>query len=218
MDKLENYIKILSTKMKVYFDGDATGHSIDHLERTMKYALKLQEKEGGDRVVVGIAAYIHDVHRIMGTQQGRYVSPKESLPVVENFLKDLNLSSKRINHILHAVEHHEEYSFGQEKVAVDDIESKIVQDADNLDAIGAVGLVRTIKYCIAHNIPIYDPNIPLYRNEYSESIGDKSSIHHIYNKLIRLGKNMNTKTAKDIAKQKTKLLKDFVKMYIDEVS
>lgn len=216
MDKLENIIEKLREKVGNYFNKDSSGHSIDHLERTMRYALYLQSKEGGDRLVVGISAFIHDIHRIMGTEQQRFVSPKESLPIVEEFLKDIEITNEQKKHILSAIEHHEEYAFGSKGVNVTDIESLILQDADNLDAIGAVGLVRTIKYSIAHNIAEYDPNVPLYQNKFDESKEDASTIHHINNKLLRLGKNMNTKTARELAKKKIKLMKDFMNMFIQE--
>ena len=95
-----------------------------------------------------------------------------------------------------------------------DILSEI--DADNLDAIGAVGLVRTYQYGFAHNVKGYDPSVPLYHNKYEEGMVDASTIHHIHNKLLRLGEYMNTKTAKKLAKKKIKLMKNFIDMYISE--
>ena len=186
----------LRKKVEVYFTKDASGHNIDHLERTLNYALFLQSKEGGDEVVVAISAFIHDIHRILGLEQNRFVSPKESLPVVEEFLKDLDITNEQKQHILYAIEHHEEYSFGQGGVQVKDIESKILQDADNLDAIGAIGIVRNFKYGFAHGLPDYISSVPLYQNEFTESKNDISTIHHMNNKLLRLGQYMNTKTAK----------------------
>ena len=209
------YIDKLRGKIQDYFKKDASGHSIDHLERTLNFALYLQSKEGGDVVVVGISAFIHDIHRIMSNEQNRFVAPKESLPVVEKFLEELDITFDQKQHILYSIEHHEEYSFS-DGVKVTDIESKILQDADNLDAIGAMGVIRCFKYGIAHNVIDYDPTVPLYQNKYREEDVDASSIHHINNKLLRLGKFMNTKTAKKIAKKKTKLMKDFIEMYIDE--
>ena len=208
----------LREKIEAYFSNDASGHNIDHLDRTLNYALYLQSKEGGDIVVVAISAFVHDIHRILGAETGRFVSPKESLPVVKNFLDEINITDKQKEHILHAVEHHEEYGFGKDGVNVDDIESKILQDADNLDAIGAMGIVRTFKYGTAHSVVDYDPTVPLYQNAYDESKGDASTIHHINNKLLRLGENMNTKTAKELAKKKTALMKEFMEMYISEVT
>ena len=217
MEKLNKIINQLREKVENYFNKDASGHNIDHLERTLNYAVYLQSQERGDLLVIGIAAFIHDIHRIMGAEQNRFVSPKESMPVVEEIIKDLDISSEQKQRILYAIEHHEEYSFG-DGVSVNDIESKILQDADNLDAIGAIGIVRTFKYGMAHNVLDYDPNVPLYQNEYNESKEDASTIHHINNKLLRLGDNMNTLSAKKLAKEKTKLMKDFMDMYISEVT
>jgi len=216
MEKVTEIINQLREKIQQYFNKDASGHNIDHLERTLNYALYLQSKEGGDKIVIGISAFIHDVHRILGSQENRFVTPKESLPVVKTFIQDLDITEEQKEHILFAIEHHEEYAFGKEKVAVTDIESKILQDADNLDAIGAIGIVRTFKYGFSKNIKEYDPNIELYHDQFSESKNDPSTIHHIYNKLLRLGDNMNTVTAKELAKKKTQLMKDFMYAYINE--
>ncbi|MDE6583506.1 MAG: HD domain-containing protein [Clostridia bacterium] len=218
MKQVNDLISQLREKIKVYFEKDASGHNVDHLERTLNYALYLQSKEGGDLVVVALSAYIHDIHRILSVERERFVSPKESLPVCESFLKGLNITEKQKQHILHAIEHHEEYAFGKDKIQIDDIESKILQDADNLDAIGAIGIVRTLKYGIARNRLVYDPTVPLYQNDYTESKEDISTIHHIYNKLLRLGEYMNTKTARQLAEKKTQLMKDFIEMYIKETT
>lgn len=216
MEKLNMLIEQLRKKVDSYFKQDVTGHNIDHLERTLKYALYLQSKEGGDAIVIGISAFIHDIHRILGAKLNRFVPPKESLSVVEEFINDLDISKTQKEHILFAIEHHEEYGFGKEKTSVSDIESLILQDADNLDATGAMGIVRSFKYGIAHNMKDYDPTVDLYRNDFSEGQNDASTIHHIYNKLLRLGDYMNTKTARELAYKKTKLMEQFLNLYIEE--
>jgi uncharacterized protein len=214
---LNDRIEKLKVRLKDYFKTDKSGHNIEHLIRTMNNALYLQSKEGGDKTIIAVSAIVHDVHRILSIKEKKFVSPKESLEYVKAFIVDLGLTDEQINHILHCVEHHEEYNFGSDKVLVNDIESLILQDADNLDAIGAIGVGRTFAYGSAHGVTDYDENIPLYRNDYSESKDDDAStIHHIYNKLMRLGKYMNTETAKKIAKDRTKFLEDFIDRYIDE--
>ena len=120
----------------------------------------------------------------------------------------------QIDKICYCIEYHEEYNWNGNNV--DDLNTLILQDADNLDAIGAIGIIRNFKYGIAHNIIDFDPNIPLYQNEYNESKEDASTIHHMNNKLLRLGKYMNTKTAKKLAKSKTKLMQDFMHIFIQE--
>lgn len=216
MNNLENIIERLNEKIKTYFREENTGHNIDHLNRVLKYALYLQKYEGGDEIVIGVSAFIHDVHRIMTAECRKYVSPKDSIPKVKEFIDDLDLTEKQKEHILYAVEHHEEYSFGKENVSVKDIESLILQDADNLDMCGAMGIVRAFKYGFQNQMKDYDPNIALYYDKFSESKNDASTIHHIYNKLLRLADNMNTATAKKIANEKKKLLESFLENYISE--
>ncbi len=217
MQNLTNIIKNLEVKIAEYFKNDATGHNIDHLHRVLNYALHLQSKEGGDIIVVAVSAFIHDIHRIMSNAENRYVSPKESLPIVAKFIENLDITDNQNQHILYAVEHHEEYAWEKGGVTVADIESKILQDADNLDAIGVMGVIRAFKYGNEHGRVDYDPNTPLYTNEFSESgPDDASTIHHIYNKLMRLGQNMNTESAKKLAQQKTDFMKSFIDLYINE--
>ena len=86
MDRVNELIESLRVKVSEYFSSDASGHSIDHLERVLKYALYLQSKEGGDIVVIAIASFVHDVHRIMQNETGKFVSPKDSLPKVKEIL------------------------------------------------------------------------------------------------------------------------------------
>ncbi len=215
-ERLNKNIAILREKLKDQYNADKTGHTADHLERTLAYALNIAQKEGGNIVVIGVSAYVHDVHRIMGAELGRFCAPAESLDRVAQIIADLDLTKEERVHILYAVEHHEEYSFGKEKVTVSDIESKILQDADNLDATGAIAIIRSFRYGLAHGMPDYDPTVNFYQNEYSESVNDKSTLHHLYNKSLRIGDFMHTQTAKEIAKEKMKLIKDFIDLYVKE--
>lgn len=216
MHNLKEIINNLQVKLEIYFSGENTGHNIDHLKRVLSYALFLQKTEGGDEIVIGVSAFIHDIHRIMTQEYKRYVSPKESLPKVKEFIDDLNITEEQKEHILYAVEHHEEYGFGKEKTSVSDIESLILQDADNLDMCGAMGIVRSFKYGFQNGMLDYDPNVDLYYDEFSESKNDASTIHHIYNKLLRLADNMNTRTAREIASKKKKLMQEFLDNYLEE--
>ena len=87
---LEEYIEKLRPFVIELFKNDSTGHDISHLERTMKTAVYLCEKEGGDRIIVGISAFLHDVHRIMQNETGDFVSPKDSLDTVKIYYLMLN--------------------------------------------------------------------------------------------------------------------------------
>ena len=213
---LEEYIEKLRPFVIELFKNDSTGHDISHLERTMKTAVYLCEKEGGDRIIVGISAFLHDVHRIMQNETGEFVSPKDSLDTVKNILSNVELTKEQVDKICYCIEYHEQYNWNGNNV--DDLNALILQDADNLDAIGAMGISRTFSYNGAYNLKMYDEKIPLNENsDYEESNGnDVSAIHHFYHKLFKLGDNMNTKTAKELAKRRVEFMKEFVKEFLDE--
>lgn len=213
---LENYIEKLKPYVIDLFKRDSSGHDISHLIRTMNTALYLQEKEGGDRIIIGIAAFLHDVHRIMQNESGKFVSPKDSLEKVKEILSHIDLTDEQVNKICYAIEQHEEYNWNGKNV--DDINTLILQDADNTDAIGAIGIGRTFSYGGSHNVIMYDDKVPLNQNDdYSESNGDdESTIHHFYHKLFKLGDNMNTTTAKNLANRRIEFMKTFVKEFLDE--
>ena len=213
---LEKYIEELRPYVDDLFKDDSSGHDISHLERTMNLALYLQEKEGGDRIIIGIAAFLHDVHRIMQNETGKFVSPKDSLGKIKEMLSKIDITEELIEKICYAIEYHEEYNWNGSNV--DDINTLILQDADNLDAIGAIGIGRTFAYGGAHNVIMYDDKAPLNVNDdYSEASGeDASTIHHFYHKLFKLKDNMNTATARYLAEERTNYMKTFVEEFIEE--
>lgn len=213
---LEEYIKKLRPFVIELFKKDSSGHDISHLERTMNIALHLQEKEGGDRIVIGIAAFLHDVHRIMQNETGSFVSPKDSLDTIKTILSNINLTQEQIDKICYCIEYHEQYNCNGNNV--NDLNTLILQDADNLDAIGAIGIGRTFSYGGAHNVIMYDDKIPLNeKNDYCESNGDnESTIHHFYHKLFKLGDNMNTTSAKELATERIIFMKKFVDEFFKE--
>ena len=199
------------------FSEESSGHDIHHLRRVQRLALRIQEQEGGDRLVIAAAAILHDVHRIMQRESGRYVSPKESLPQVRAILEATDFPSEKVSQVLHCVEFHEEYGFSEGGVTVDDVETLILQDADNLDAIGAIGIARTFAYAGAYGIPMYVPDLPLGRASYDESDQpDPSTIHHFYSKLFRLKDNMHTQTAREIAAERHRFMEQFVELFLLE--
>ena len=211
IDKLRPIVKELCKKYKT------GGHDIDHFNRTMKIALYLQSKEGGDVLIIGISSFLHDIHRLMQTEQSKYINPKDSLDEVIKIIEKskIELTSDQINKILFCIEHHEDYNWNG--FNVDDINTLILQDADNLDAIGAIGIGRSFGYAALNNQVFYDEKIPLEKFDgYEEKIKDVSNIHFLNNKLIKLGDNMNTKTAKLIAKDRVEFIKKFIDEYIKE--
>jgi uncharacterized protein len=215
---LDTYIELLRPEVEKFFAKDSSGHDISHLTRTMNNALFLQKHEGGDKLVIGVAAFLHDVHRMMKSDKGGYCSPLESLPTVKNFLELVDFPNDKIEKVLHCIEYHEIYNWHHPSNQTDMIEALIVQDADNLDAIGAIGIARTFTYGGAHGLVMYDSKVPLdTTDDYAEESGyDASTIHHFYHKLFKLDDNMNTKTAQKIAVQKTEFMKLYVDTFLNE--
>lgn len=217
---LEEYIKLLRPEVEEMFKSESSGHDISHLERTMNNALYIQEKEGGNRLVVGVSAFLHDIHRLKQNETGKYCSPVESLPIVKELLGKVKFPNELINDVLNAIEHHETYNWNEDDVKTDKIEALILQDADNLDGVGAMGIARTFAYAGAHKLALYKPEQSLeeaLNRKYSEDEDDEeSTIHHFYHKLFKLGDFMNTKTARELAKQRTDYMKAFVNQFLNE--
>ena len=216
MEKINETIKRLKKEVNRLFHSESSGHDIYHLERVLNLALYIQNEEEGDKLVIAVAAFLHDIHRIIQKESGQFCSPKESLPEIEEILEKLNLPEDKVKRILHCIEFHEEYSFSKKGKTVKDIETLIIQDADNLDAMGAIGIARAFTFGGANNVPIWIPEIPFKRENFDESELDPSEIHHFYSKLLKLKDNVNTKTAKRLARQRHKFLENFLKEFFQE--
>ncbi len=213
---LEPILQHIESQIKELFRNESSGHDIYHLKRVLNNALTLQEKEGGDRLIIAVSAFLHDVHRIMQNESGKFCSPKDSLPKVREILDTAELTEEQKEKILHCIEFHEEYDFSEHGKTVQDIETLILQDADNLDAIGAIGIGRTFSFGGAHDVTMWIPEKPFDRHTFDESEKDPSTIHHFYSKLLKLKENMNTKTAKEMASERHKFMELFLQQFFEE--
>jgi uncharacterized protein len=217
---LEECIKLLKPKVEELFKSESSGHDMSHLERVMNIALYIQSKEGGDRIVVGISAFLHDIHRLEQNKTGKYCSPKESLPIIDELLKEINLPKELTDKVLNAIEYHEVYNWNQDEIKTTEIEALILQDADNVDGTGAMGIARTFAYAGAKNIPLHDSNSSieeLCSKNYKEGEGKvETPIELFRHKLLKLGKHMNTKTAKKLTKERDIFMKQFIDEFIKE--
>lgn len=198
------------------FQKDASGHDLEHLKRVQRVALHIQSIEGGNRRVIGVAALVHDVHRIIEYETGTFCTPVDSLPVVRQLLDPIALTEPEKQHVLHCVEYHEEYGFSEAGKTANDIETLILQDADNLDAMGAIGIARTFQFGGAYAVPLWIPELPFDRKYYDESSRDPSVIHHLHSKLLRLKDNMHTPAARAMAEQRHGFMVDFITRFMAE--
>ncbi|MDP4107083.1 MAG: HD domain-containing protein [Bacillota bacterium] len=187
---------------------DATGHDWFHVDRVRKNALFIfKEETKGDPFIIELAALLHDI-----PDEKLNESIEKGKAKLDSFLKTLQLTTEQKNHINEIIN---TISYkGGEGAELTSIEAKIVQDADRLDAIGAIGIARAFAYGGKKGQPIYDPGMEVrekmsleeYRN------GKSSSIHHFYEKLLKLTDLMNTETARNLAQSR----KQFMEMYLEE--
>lgn len=185
--------------IKKTFLDEGTGHDYFHIERVVTNAKKILETEDADPFLVELAAWTHDI--------GDYklhdgVDKSEKL--IRSFLESIQVEEETIVRILEIVSQ-VSFSKGNKPTT---IEAEIVQDADRLDAIGAVGIARCFAYGGSVGSILYNP----YDNS-----KDASSVQHFYDKLFRLKDLMNTKTAKQIAEKRHLYMENFIQEFYQEV-
>lgn len=197
--------------VKEVFENDYSGHDYFHTMRVYKMATHIATEENADLEIVQLAALLHDV-------DDRKLSPEthDKKEKAVTFLKSHNVSDETIDRICRIIS---EISFSENgDTAPETIEGKCVQDADRLDALGAIGIARTFAYGGSHNRMIYHPDIKPDMNMNREEHQNRTSttINHFYEKLFCLTDIMNTVTAKEIAKKRESYMKEYIGEFIAE--
>lgn len=197
-------------KNKLY--GEGSGHDWYHIERVYNLAKYIAEKEDADSFIVEMTSLLHDIDDWKFSK-----SNDSNTTVTENFLKSIEVDDESIKAIINIIQTMS-YKGGVVDSTQHTIEGKIVQDADRLDAIGAIGIARTFAYGGHKNRPIYDPSIkPMDFKSLDEvKNAENHTINHFYEKLLKLKDLMNTDTAKEIAKKRHKFMEDFLQEFYSE--
>ncbi len=193
------------------FKNDGSGHDIDHTLRVYRTAVRLAERENADKKITALAALLHDV-------DDRKLSPEtaESKSRARAFLKEQGAEeeAEKIIRIISQV------SFvGTDSPVPDSIEGKCVQDADRLDAIGAIGIARAFSFGADRKRKMYDPDVkPLEGAKSSEYLAERenTTLNHFYEKLFLLKDMMNTDSAKRLAEGRDRLMHLFVESFLEE--
>ncbi|MFC2104179.1 HD domain-containing protein [Bacteroidota bacterium] len=198
--------------VKEKLEGDSSGHDWWHIYRVWNMSKKLQEKEGGNLFIIELAALLHDI-----ADWKFFEDENDGLKVIKDWLNQFNLSSETIDQIVHVIKNVSFKGAGVED-QMDSIEGKIVQDADRLDAIGAIGVARTFAFGGKFGNEIHNPEIDVQMHnsfdEYKNSKG--TTINHFYEKLLLLKDRMNTNSAKEIAVERHQFMEIFLKQFYDE--
>ena len=195
--------------VKQQLENAEGGHDWFHIERVYKNALLIAKEEDCNLTVVKLAALLHDIADSKFHGGDESVGPKTA----RTFLESENVSEDVITHVIAIIENIS-FKGGNFEKKFNSKELEIVQDADRLDAIGAIGIARTFNYGGFKNRPLYNPNVQpnlnMSKEEYKNS--EAPTLNHFYEKLLLLKDKMNTETGKKIAQKRH----DFMITYLSQ--
>ena len=199
------------TFVKEMLKDDSSGHDWWHIYRVVNCAKTIVHEEKADSFIVEMAALLHDV------ADHKFSDAHKRQLALEAFLDSINISNQDRTHIIEIIE---TLSFKGAHVTTEmrTIEGKVVQDADRLDAIGAIGIARCFAYGGSKNRELWDPDEKPILHTSAKSYHDNksSSINHFYEKLLLLKDRMNTATAKRMAKHRHAVMQDFLDEFHQE--
>lgn len=209
MEIIEHTIRFVKEQLK----NAEGGHDWFHIERVYKNALLIAEGEDCDITVVKLGALLHDIADSKFHNGDESVGPKTA----RTFLEAQNVTEETILHVIAIIENIS-FKGGNFEKKFNSKELEIVQDADRLDAIGAIGIARTFNYGGFKNRPLYNPNIQpnmsMNKEEYKNS--ESPTLNHFYEKLLLLKDKMNTETGKKIAQKRHDFMVTFLSQFYAE--
>ena len=189
------------------------GHDWFHIERVYNNAMLIAKSETVDTLIVALGALLHDIADSKFHGGDETVGPR----VAREFLFKINADSTVIEHVIQIIENIS-FKGGNEAQKFKSLELDVVQDADRLDAIGAIGIARTFNYGGFKNRAIYDPeikpNLTMTKAEYKDS--KAPTVNHFYEKLLLLKDRMNTKTGRKIALERHQYMLGFLEQFYAE--
>jgi uncharacterized protein len=189
------------------------GHDWFHIQRVYKNSLLIAQNEVCDTKVVQLGALLHDIADSKFHDGDETIGPKKA----RQFLESENVNQEMIDHVVNIIENIS-FKGGNFDKKFSSIELDIIQDADRLDAIGAIGIARTFNYGGFKNRPLYNPaiapNTKMTKEEYKKN--EAPTINHFYEKLLLLKDKMNTETGKQIAQQRHRYMEGFLAQFYAE--
>jgi uncharacterized protein len=206
---IENTIQFV----KETLENAEGGHDWFHIERVLNNAKLIAKTEDADDFIVQLGALLHDIADSKFHNGDESVGPK----IAAEFLESQQVSTEVIDHVVKIIQNIS-FKGGNIEQKFHSAELDIVQDADRLDAIGAIGIARTFNYGGFKNRAIYDPEIEpklnMTKEEYKAS--NAPTINHFYEKLLLLKDRMNTKTGAEIAQKRHEFMEQFLDQFYAE--
>ncbi len=187
------------------------GHDYWHVKRVVNNALTICKREGGDELVIHIAALLHD------TADAKFFDEQTALNEILLFLQSLEWDANRSMHVIKIITHLS-FSKSLEGDGFDSLEFRIVQDADRLDAMGAIGIARAFSYGALKNRVFFDPEQKpqLFTSTSDYRKSEAPTINHFYEKLLLLKDKMKTATGKEMAEERHVFMEAYLKQFFKE--
>ena len=199
--------------VKETLKGAEGGHDYFHVERVYKNALLIAKTEKVDEFIVALGALLHDIADSKFYNGDETVGPKKA----RVFLESKNVSEEIIVHVEKIIQNIS-FKGGNFEQKFTSPELEVIQDADRLDAIGAIGIARCFNYGGYKNRELYNPsilpNLNMTKEEYKKSTAP--TINHFYEKLLLLKDKMNTATGKSIAAKRHEFMEQFLQQFYNE--
>ena len=209
----EHQIEKTITFVKEQLSNAEGGHDWFHIQRVLNNAMLIAKSEEVDVFIVQLGALLHDIADSKFHNGDETVGPK----IAREFLTQLNVASDVVEHVVKIIENIS-FAGGNEIQKFNSLELDVLQDADRLDAIGAIGIARTFNYGGFKNRAMYDPeikpNLAMTKDEYKAS--NAPTINHFYEKLLLLKDNMNTETGRRVASDRHQFMEQFLEQFYAE--
>ncbi|WP_408074737.1 HD domain-containing protein [Flavobacterium rhizophilum] len=210
---MSNLIEKTKAFVKQQLQGAEGGHDWFHIERVYNNALLIAKGEECNLTVVQLGALLHDIADSKFHDGDETVGPETA----RRFLQQENISETIIDQVVEIIENIS-FKGGNFDKKFSSVELDIVQDADRLDALGAIGIARTFNYGGFKNRALYDPaiqpNLNMTKEEYKASTAP--TVNHFYEKLLLLKDRMNTLTGKQLAVERHSYMEDFLSQFYAE--
>ncbi len=205
--------------VKETLNGAEGGHDWFHIQRVFKNSLLIAKEEKVDILVVSLGALLHDIADAKFYDGDETIGPK----MAAKFLESIDVPNKVIKHVVKIIENISFKSglkdnFKKTKKKFTSPELQVVQDADRLDALGAIGIARAFNYGGYKNRTLYNPDIPpnLNMNKEAYKKSTAPTINHFYEKLLLLKDKMNTDTGKKMAAERHQFMVDYLEQFYKE--
>lgn len=207
------HIELTEAFVKQTLKSAEGGHDWFHVERVYKNALLISKNENVNDYVVALSALLHDIADSKFYHGDEHIGPQKT----REFLLSLNVDSAVIEHVVNIIEN-VSFKGGHGVQTFVSTELDVVQDADRLDALGAIGIARTFNYGGFKNRKLYDPEIKpdLHMTKDAYKASTAPTINHFYEKLLLLKDRMNTKTGQQIALNRHRFMEVFLQQFYAE--